>query len=255
MKKLFVLLFSFLLVAFLATKNSDLSAQTLSTTVFSHNNTVIVWTVSYVGFPPSTTLRMRYGLNSNDWSSLTSTISGTGTINISSNGNISPGTRIAYKAVVFSPAVTSSVDTVIMDACAFVPTISGPASACATNTISLIASPSGGTAYQWNLNGNPVSGATSETYILSASGTYTATVTSGGCTTSSVGFNFTVNANPTFNFSPVLSFCVGSSTTVGVGSTFASYLWSTGATAQTISISPNSSNRFIISSSLEKDNC
>jgi len=81
-----------------------------------------------------------------------------------------------------------------------VPTIaaSGSTTICSGDDVTLTASASD--SYQWNLNGNPISGATSQTYDASAQGVYTVTVTNTdpcdgvGTSTSTVVF---VNTTPT----------------------------------------------------------
>ena len=68
------------------------------------------------------------------------------------------------------------------------PTITpgGPTTFCAGGSVTLSSSSASGN--QWYLNGNPIGGATSNTYNATAQGTYTVVVTDNGCTSAvSVG--------------------------------------------------------------------
>jgi len=58
-------------------------------------------------------------------------------------------------------------------------TPAGPTTVCIGNTVQLDASAAD--TWQWYLNGNPITGATSQTYIASVSGDYTVTGTIGNC--------------------------------------------------------------------------
>src|SRR5213075_1657588 len=61
------------------------------------------------------------------------------------------------------------------------PTITpgGPTTFCAGGSVLLTSSSASGN--QWSLNGNPIGGATSNTYVASAAGDYTVVVTASGC--------------------------------------------------------------------------
>jgi hypothetical protein len=73
------------------------------------------------------------------------------------------------------------------------PTISGPASnTCPASTVTLTTE-AGMSAYQWYVGGSPISGAHSNTYVVSASGTYTVAYTNGaGCSGTSTGHAVTI---------------------------------------------------------------
>ena len=95
------------------------------------------------------------------------------------------------------------------------PTITpgGPTTFCAGGSVTLTSSSASGN--QWFLNGNPIGGATLKTYNATASGTYTVTVTTGGCTSAaSAGAIVTVNpipATPTVTPGGPTTFCTGGS--------------------------------------------
>lgn len=120
--------------------------------------------------------------------------------------------------------------TTIEDALEFIPTItaSGPTTFCEGDSVVLTAT--AGSTYMWS------TGATTQSITVLVSGVYTVNViTADGCEGDSDPTSVTVNANPVPTVSPVGSttFCDGGSVTLITGS-FASYLWSTGETAQAI---------------------
>lgn len=85
-------------------------------------------------------------------------------------------------------------------------------------------------AYQWS------DGSQAQTLTVSGSGTYAVTVTDGnGCSGSTSLMVTELSALVPVVNGP-LSFCAGSGTTLDAGSGFTGYLWSSGATTQTINI-------------------
>ncbi len=111
-----------------------------------------------------------------------------------------------------------------------VPAITGIAGFCAGSSTTLTAA-SGYATYLWS------TGATTASVNVNTAGLKTVTVTDlNGCTGSN---SITVEAfpNPAPVISGTLSFCGGTSTTLNAGVGYASYLWSTGATTQSIIVS------------------
>lgn len=123
--------------------------------------------------------------------------------------------------------------TTIEEAQVFEPTITadGPTTFC--NGDSVVLSATAGATYLWS------TGATTQSITVFTSGVYTVNViTADGCAGDSDPVQVTVNSNPTPTISPVgpTTFCQGGSVTLTTGS-YASYLWSTGETTQSISVS------------------
>ena len=112
------------------------------------------------------------------------------------------------------------------------PTITpgGPVTFCEGDSVMLMSSPAA--AYAWSTSD------TSQSVTVTTSGTYNVTVTDGnGCEGSAADVIVTVNPNPTPSITPdgPTTFCDGGS--VGLMSSAGSaYLWSTGATVQTIAV-------------------
>ncbi|MGN6476038.1 MAG: hypothetical protein ACTHKV_02345, partial [Flavipsychrobacter sp.] len=115
-------------------------------------------------------------------------------------------------------------------------TANGALTFCTGNNLQLAAS-GGGTAYQWQLNGSDIPGATDPTYKVSGAGTYTVKVSNIGCTTQSTAT--VVNAGPiNVNLGADIATCEIKNKPIilDAGYPGAKYLWSTGDTTQTISI-------------------
>ncbi|MCF8459258.1 MAG: tandem-95 repeat protein [Flavobacteriales bacterium] len=127
--------------------------------------------------------------------------------------------------------------TSITQAGQFVPTItpSGPTTFCAGGQVVLTAT--AGNSYLWS------NGATTQAITVTNTGVFSVNViTAQGCSGNSANVQVTVNPNPVPTVSPVGSttFCQGGSVTLTTGS-YASYLWSTGATTQSINVTTSGS--------------
>jgi hypothetical protein len=112
-------------------------------------------------------------------------------------------------------------------------TPSGPTTFCQGDHVTLTAP--AGYSYVWRL-GSTVVGDNQQSFFTGVPGSYTVTVTNAnGCSATSAPITVTVNANPTASITPSgpTTFCAGGSVTL-TASSGTSYLWSTGATTQSI---------------------
>ncbi len=136
-------------------------------------------------------------------------------------------------------AVASSVP-VVVNAAPSVPVITpnGSTTFCQGGIVNLTAT--GGLAgYLWS------TGATTQTIIASSAGNYFVTVTNAnGCTSTSSPTQVIVNALPTPSISGSSTICAGASSVLNAGAGYNSYLWSNGATTQTITV--NTANTFSV---------
>jgi hypothetical protein len=155
---------------------------------------------------------------------LWSTGATTQSITVSTAGNYTVTTTVAggcsgtsaATAVTVNPLPTPSI------------TASGPTTFCAGGSVTLTSSP--GSSYLWS------TGLTSQSITVSAAGNYSVTVTnSNGCSAATAPVTVNVNANPTPTVSAngPTTFCAGGSVTL-TSTPSSSYLWSTGATTQSI---------------------
>src|SRR6185436_3789788 len=98
------------------------------------------------------------------------------------------------------------------------PTITpgGPTTFCAGGSVLLTSSSASGN--QWYLNGNPIGGATNQTYNATASGSYTVVTTASGCSSAaSAATVVTVNPvpqTPTITQGGPTTFCAGGNVTL-----------------------------------------
>jgi len=131
------------------------------------------------------------------------TASGSYTVVVSTNGCSGPASAATLITVNPAPAT---------------PTISagGPTTFCAGGSVTLTSSSASGN--QWSLNGNPISGATTQQYVAAASGNYTVNVTANGCTSAaSAATTVTMNGlppTPTVSAGGATTFCAGGSVTL-----------------------------------------
>ncbi len=116
------------------------------------------------------------------------------------------------------------------------PTASGSQSLCAGESVTLDAG-AGFATYAWSNGDN------TQTSTVSSAGSYSVVVTQNGCTSdTSAALDITVTALPVTAITPsgTQNICSGNSITLDAGAGFASYLWSNGATTQTITVDSTS---------------
>ncbi|MEO8771513.1 MAG: ice-binding family protein [Ferruginibacter sp.] len=148
----------------------------------------------------------------------------TASITVTASGNYSVTVTNANNCSALSEPVSVNVTT------GAIPTISanGPTSFCQGGNVILTASAAA--SYSWS------NGATSQSITVTSSGSYTVTTT-GTCGGSSAATIVTVNPNPvaTISANGPLSFCLGGNVIL-TASSGSSYVWSNGATTQSITV-------------------
>jgi len=162
------------------------------------------------------------------------------TISVTIPGNTVDGTAYRIRIVSSSPAVTGAANTgnisILTPA---IPTVTagGATTFCAGGSVTLTSSAA--TTYLWS------NGATTQSTTINAAGTYTVVTTnaSGCVSAASLATTVTVNAlpaKPTISAGGATTFCQGGSVTLTSAASTA-YLWSTGATTQSITVSTSGS--------------
>lgn len=121
------------------------------------------------------------------------------------------------------------------------PTISGISPICAGTTQTLTAT--GGTSYRWS----PAATGNAITVAPTATTTYKVTVTNATGCTATTSFIVTVLAKPTVTITPATAnVCLGNSLTLTATANLASYLWSNGATTNTITVTPQQTTTYTV---------
>ncbi|MEO8085555.1 MAG: PKD domain-containing protein [Bacteroidota bacterium] len=113
---------------------------------------------------------------------------------------------------------SNSISVIVDPSPAAIITSNGPLSFCAGSTVMLNANTAAGLSYQWKNNTVNISGATSSSYVVNASGSYTCSVSNGCGTASSNTISVTVDPSPSANITAngPTSFCAGNSVTLNV---------------------------------------
>ncbi|GAB4287537.1 MAG: hypothetical protein Kow0068_13300 [Marinilabiliales bacterium] len=147
-----------------------------------------------------------------------------------STQTISVNTAGTYSVTVTDDNGCTGIDQVDVTVAAnLTPTITGVLAICNGASTTLDAG-AGYSSYNWS------TGSTTQTINVSSAGTYSVTVSDAGGCTGTDQVNVTANSNPTPSISGALSFCTGNSTTLDAGAGYIGYLWSTGATSQTLNV-------------------
>ncbi len=130
-----------------------------------------------------------------------------------------------------------------------VPSISssGQLTFCEGQTVTLNSSTGIGYTYQWRKDGVNIQNATSSSYVVSQTGSYTVVVTLDTCSKTSLAANVTVNPVPVATLSASDTIiCQSESVTLTAGGGV-SYAWSaSGGVGNTLTISPNSTNTYSV---------
>jgi len=162
---------------------------------------------------------------------LWSTGATTQSIDVYASGSYSVTVTNANGCSATSAATSVTVDALPVPAV----TAGGPATFCEGGSVTLTAS--AGSSYLWS------NGATTQSIDVTASGSYSVTVTNAaGCSATSAATTVTVQALPAATITPSgpTTFCEGGSVTLSA-STGSSYLWSNGATTQSIVVNASGS--------------
>ncbi len=173
------------------------------------------------------------------WLQGATVIGNTATINVNPSVTTTYTVRITYTNC--NGTQTIVTDNVTVNVSPINPPVIPPQDICGGQNATLNAGP-GFTSYQWTggLSGQSI------TVSPAATTTYTVTVTDGaGCTASS---NVTVSVGnnivpPTI---PPANICGGETTSLNAGAGFSNYVWSTGQTGQTITVSPGGTTSYTV---------
>ena len=161
-----------------------------------------------------------------------STGESTQAITVSTSGNYTVTITNTNGCSATSAAVTVTVNAL--------PTVSiaaiGATTFCQGGTVTLISPLSSTNTYAWNQGSTAIAGASNNTLVASATGSYSLTITdANGCTATSAAIPVTVNALPVVvaTAGGPTTFCAGGSVTLtATGAT--SYVWSNGLTSPSI---------------------
>jgi gliding motility-associated-like protein len=141
---------------------------------------------------------------------------------------VTPNANATYFVVGVSSAGCQSSDTVNVVVNP-IPVVAIPPTFVCPGTSTVLDAGNAGSAYSWS------TGETTQTITVSDSGSYSVIVTTpNGCSTlgnTQVTIGGAVTGNPT-----ILSLCTGQSGTLSAGNAGSTYLWSNGATTQSISV-------------------
>ncbi len=118
-------------------------------------------------------------------------------------------------------------------------TAGGATTFCSGGSVTLVANQGSGYTYQWLKNSVDINGATGISYNATNTGNYAVRITASSGSATSTPINVTVSlavATPIISAAGPTKFCPGESVTLS-SSSAASYLWSTGETTQSITVS------------------
>ncbi len=164
--------------------------------------------------------------------------------NGATTSSISVTTPNTYKVTVYGACGDSAVSSPVIvntNALSSSLTPSGTGSICPGGSLLLSASSSlTGSSYEWYNGTTLISGANAATYSATAAGTYICRVTNGACVAYSDTIAVSVSSVGTAPMAITATdtlFCAGSTVTLNATVGFAHYLWSTGDTTASITVS------------------
>ena len=144
-----------------------------------------------------------------------------------------------YVQITLGPNTTLSNTVAVTSSSAPVASVtpSGATSLCSGASVTLNAGSGTGYTYQWYSDALPISGATTGSYSVSAAGNYSVVVYN-GCYAKSTVVAVTTGTAPSATVTPTgaTTFCFGGSVSLSAPAGL-SYLWSSGSTAQNITVS------------------
>ncbi len=150
-------------------------------------------------------------------------------IQVGTTRTINASVAGTYKVVVTNLAGASASDTIKLTAAAAFPFTMADRTLCTGGTITIDAGAH--TAYLWS------TGATTQTIQVNAIGTYHVTVTNASGCTATDTFEVTTVSPPAFTLGADRTVCSNGTITIDAGQPGSTYLWSTGATTQSIVVS------------------
>jgi len=136
-----------------------------------------------------------------------------------------PATNVTYQVAATSTAGCTSDATITVNqgvTPSTAVTLSGPASFCNSVTLSVVNNAA--FTYLWKKGSAAIGGATLSSYIPTASGSYTCTISSSTCTVTTTAVALTKLAVPTASFTGLTTLCPGQSTTL-TANTATGYTW------------------------------
>jgi hypothetical protein len=155
----------------------------------------------------------------------------------------SPASNTTYSIVSVSDATgcinttPSATQVVLLLAPPAVITPIGPTDKCFGDSVALMATVGLNFTYQWKKDGTDIQGATNYTYSANTNGNYTVKVTTpAGCSSTSNPTPVTIHPLPVVNLGSDTALMLNKNITLNAGNGFATYLWSTGASTQQVTL-------------------
>ena len=115
----------------------------------------------------------------------------------------------------------------------------GPINGCSSQPIIITCNSDPNFTYQWRRNGVYIQGNNNDTLLVNQPGSYSVIISVNGCPVSSlpVVVNIANITAPTISSSGAIQPCIGGSVILSVSLGYTNYLWSNGATTQSITVS------------------